>query len=1464
MLFGSAAALPEGVFETSSTIRASAVSSATSGTCGENLTWTLNDGVLTISGTGAMTDYGSSNSPFLDRTDIQSVYIKSGVTSIGNLAFCSCTKLVNITIPDSVTRIGYNAFERCEDLTSVTLPNSIDSIYLKTFMCCYSLESVTLPDSITGIYTGAFYGCKKLKNINIPSSVTSIGGGAFSGCTSLTSLTIPSSVESIGSDAIDKECTIICEKGSKAEKYAKDNGLDYNYSDGDYLYKELADGTVEITKYNGNYTRFTITSTLGGKQVTSIGSDAFSNRAYLEKIIIPSSVTNIAEKAFASTPRLKKITIPDSVTTIGKNAFEKSTTIICKQGSEAQFYAAYNGNPIEYISGDYIYKDIDDETVEITGYTGKDMTLTITSELAGKTVTSIGDYAFSRSDLTSVTIPSSVRRFGEFAFGACYKLESAVIPTGVETITYDLFAECRGLKSVTIPSSVKSIEDGAFSNCSGLTSITIPGNVKYIGASAFEGCTGLKSLTIPSSVETIDDYAFGACGFTSLTVPKTVTKIGKMAIGYVHNEQYSLVKDDNFTVKCYKGTAAEKYAKDNEFKIEYIGVTHVAAKAATCTTDGNIEYWKHDGKFYSDANLTTEITQANTIVKAGHNWSKWTTTKAATCTADGSKTKTCSVCKKTETATITKLGHDYKATVVKPTCTAKGYTLHKCSRCGDNYKDTYKDATGHSWSKWTTTKKATCTTDGSKTRTCSVCKKTETATIAKLGHDYKATVVKPTCTAKGYTLHKCSRCGDSYKDTYKAALGHTWSKWTTTKAATCTADGSKTRTCSVCKKTETATIAKLGHDYKATVVKPTCTAKGYTLHKCSRCGDSYKDTYKDATGHSWSKWTTTKKATCTAAGSKTRTCSVCKKTETATIAKLGHDYKATVVKPTCTAKGYTLHKCSRCGDSYKDTYKAALGHTWSKWTTTKKATCTADGSKTRTCTVCKKTETATIAKLGHDYVTTVVAPTCTAKGYTLHKCSRCGDSYKDTYKAALGHTWSKWTTTKKATCTADGSKTRTCSVCKKTETATIAKLGHDYKATVVKPTCTAKGYTLHKCSRCGDSYKDTYKDATGHSWSKWTTTKAATCTADGVQTRKCTVCGKTESKTIAKTGHKFSTWKTTGFDFAKKTSTQTRKCSSCGNTETQTTKNAVSRFAGANRYDTAAMLSKASHKTTSDTVIIADAMTFQDALIAVPLAKAYNAPLLLANPNIVTKQTEAELARLKAKKIIIVNTNNALKSGTINALKNKYTTQIIRGSNCFETSKRVAEELQKKTKKAPTDVFFTTNKAFADALSISPVAALKGAPILYVDPSKKTLDSNILAYLKKVKGSIKNVYIVGGKVAVPAAIENSIKKALPKKNVKRFDGAQRYETCVMINKYFAKDLSSKTVCIAKGLDFPDALAGGVYAAATRQALFLADGKKLQDVQNTYLKSKNAGKITVFGGTVAVPDSLVKLIAKASV
>ena len=628
------------------------------------------------------------------------------------------------------------------------------------------------------------------------------------------------------------------------------------------------------------------------------------------------------------------------------------------------------------------------------------------------------------------------------------------------------------------------------------------------------------------------------------------------------------------------------------------------------------------------------------------------------------------------------------------------------------------------------------------------------------------------------------------------------------------------------------------HTYKETVVPGTCLSQGYTLYECTRCEYSYKGNYTSYGDHDWSSWETTWEPTCTGKGIRARTCKTCGRENSEYVDPLGHSLKKTAYKaPTCTQDGNIAYcYCSRCKKYFTDsnaeteitkadTVVSKKGHDWSDWTTTKKATCTEAGSKKRGCKNCDETETETIKKLGHNYVDTVVKPTCKAQGYTLHKCSRCGDSYKDTYTAKTAHTWSKWTTTKAATCTSDGEQTRTCSVCKKTETKTLTKLGHNYVKTVVAPTCKAQGYTLHKCSRCGDSYKDTY---------------------------------------TAKTAHKWSAWKTTGFDFAKKTSTQTKKCTKCGKTITQTTKNAITRIAGANRYDSAAVISRAMNKT-SDTVIIATGLTFNDALVAVPLASVYNAPLLLATEKHITAQTEAELKRLGAKNVIVVSTNGAVGDGAKAELSG-YETTYIEGNSCFETAAKVAEALQDKTKKAPTTIFFATDSAFADALSASPVAAIKGAPIMYL---KKTgsIDKATADYLKSVKGKVKNAYIIGGDGVISDEMMKNVANALGltvNKTVVRVAGKNRYETCVAVNNKFKNVLTGDGICVAKGLDFPDALAGGVYAAATKQALFLADGKKLQDCQNTYLKSKNAGKITVFGGTGAVDDELVKLIAKASV
>ncbi len=304
------------------------------------------------------------------------------------------------------------------------------------------------------------------------------------------------------------------------------------------------------------------------------------------------------------------------------------------------------------------------------------------------------------------------------------------------------------------------------------------------------------------------------------------------------------------------------------------------------------------------------------------------------------------------------------------------------------------------------------------------------------------------------------------------------------------------------------------------------------------------------------------------------------------------------------------------------------------------------------------------------------------------------------------------------------------------------------------------------------------------------------------------------------------------------------------------------RSAGANRYDTAALISQQMYKTSSKTVVLATGLDYKDALIAVPLANAYKAPLLLTAQNQVTNQTEAELKRLKATKVIIVSTNGAVGSKVITALK-KYNPTVIEGKTCFETATKVASALQKKTGKAPDTVFFATDSSYADALSASPVAAVKNAPIIYLNNNK--IDDKTAAYLKTVKGKVKNAYIIGGDGVISNAMMKKVATALGLKagsTVQRVAGANRYETCVAVNNKFKSVLTGTGICVAKGLDFPDALAGGVYAAKMKQPLFLADNK-LQENQVKYLVSKKAKSVTVFGGTGALPGELMLNISKAS-
>ena len=206
---------------------------------------------------------------------------------------------------------------------------------------------------------------------------------------------------------------------------------------------------------------------------------------------------------------------------------------------------------------------------------------------------------------------------------------------------------------------------------------------------------------------------------------------------------------------------------------------------------------------------------------------------------------------------------------------------------------TYKftcGCTSHTYGSAVITKQPTCTSEGTKTKTCTKCNATVTETIPKTSHKYADTVVAPTCTADGYTLHKCSVCGTSYKDSTTKATGHSYGNFVVTKQSTCTSEGTAIKTCTKCNATVTEKLPAKGHTavtdkgYSAT-----CTTAGKTDGShCSVCNTVIKvQTVINATGHKSSGWIVDKTASIGVKGSKHRECTICKKVlETAEIPAL--------------------------------------------------------------------------------------------------------------------------------------------------------------------------------------------------------------------------------------------------------------------------------------------------------------------------------------------------------------------------------------------------------------------------------------------------------------------------------------------------------------------------------------------------------------------------------------------------
>ena len=279
---------------------------------------------------------------------------------------------------------------------------------------------------------------------------------------------------------------------------------------------------------------------------------------------------------------------------------------------------------------------------------------------------------------------------------------------------------------------------------------------------------------------------------------------------------------------------------------------------------------------------------------------------------------------------------------------------------------TYKltcGCTSHTYGSAVITKQPTCTSEGTKTKTCTQCGATVTETIAKLSHSYTTTVVAPTCTTNGYTLHKCSVCGTSYKDNTTKATGHSYGNSVVTKQPTCTSEGTAIKTCTKCNATVTEKLPAKGHTAVTDKGYPaTCTTAGKTDGShCSVCNTVIKaQTVINATGHKSSGWITDKAASIGVKGSMHKECTVCKKVlETAEIPALSrisiskasvtlststyaYDGKAETPSVTVKVGGKTLKKDTDYTVSYSNNTKVGTA----KVTITGKGNYTGSVSKT--------------------------------------------------------------------------------------------------------------------------------------------------------------------------------------------------------------------------------------------------------------------------------------------------------------------------------------------------------------------------------------------------------------------------------------------------------------------------------------------------------------------------------------
>ena len=507
--------------------------------CGDDLQWTVYGGTLYIAGSGAMYDYGSgSATPWASlRSQIQTVQIYTGVTTVGGCAFSGCENLKTLYLPATITAIGDSASYACASLTDVYYHGTMAAFqaidiegsnmaiedaqkhYLSvaTGICGLGLTWVYDGTSLTISGNGYMYDWDdpvnvpwrayvgEIPRVQIDINVGSIGKNAFNGCTALTEVKLYYSLRAIGDNAF-RGCTAL-----------------ENIS--------LPDS------------------------VHTIGTAAFRDCTKLKKIEFPASLTAVSDECCYGCNTMNIALIPAGVTSIGVSAFEGCTSL-------TNFTCT-----VEVLS-------VGDRACY--GCTALD-------EAWMPGATQVGEYAFFGCSSLSTVYAPALQTINAHAFQNCTALQTVSLPAAVSVGPY-AFHSCDHLSSISIPAA-ESIGDFAFVSCGALHEISLPGTLRSIGYNAFSGAGLNGNLVIPDGMQTINTYAFANTGITAVTIPTSVTSIEKGAF-----RNCTSLADVYYSGAQVMWDAISIIETDNEPLLN--ASLHLAPNSGTVFDDGtNQVYW---------------------------------------------------------------------------------------------------------------------------------------------------------------------------------------------------------------------------------------------------------------------------------------------------------------------------------------------------------------------------------------------------------------------------------------------------------------------------------------------------------------------------------------------------------------------------------------------------------------------------------------------------------------------------------------------------------------------------------------------------------------------------------------------------------------------------------------------------------------------------------------------------------